>query len=66
MKASSSKEELDNAKAAIATLGGKVEEDHAFELPKEEGERHIILIKKTKETPKKYPRKPGVPNKKPL
>lgn len=66
MKASSSKEELDNAKAAIATLGGKVEEDHAFELPKEEGERHIILIKKTKDTPKKYPRKPGVPNKKPL
>ena len=66
MKASSSKEELDNAKAAIATLGGKVEEDYAFELPKEEGERHIILIKKTKETPKKYPRKPGVPNKKPL
>lgn len=66
MKAASSKEELDDAKAAIATLGGKVEEDYAFELPKEEGERHIILIKKAKETPKKYPRKPGLPNKKPL
>lgn len=66
MKAASSQEELDAAKAAIATLGGKVEKDYAFELPKEEGERHIILIKKTKETPKKYPRKPGVPNKKPL
>ena len=66
MKAASSQEELDDAKAAIATLGGKVEEDCAFELPKEEGERHIILIKKTKETPKKYPRKPGIPNKKPL
>lgn len=66
MKAASSQEELDDAKAAIATLGGKVEEDYAFELPKEEGERHIILIKKTKETPKKYPRKPGLPNKKPL
>ena len=66
MKAASSKEELDDAKAAIATLGGKVEEDYAFELPKEEGERHIILINKAKETPKKYPRKPGIPNKKPL
>ena len=66
MKAASSQEELDDAKAAIATLGGKVEEDYAFELPKEEGERHIILIKKAKETPKKYPRKPGLPNKKPL
>ena len=66
MKAASSQEELDDAKAAIATLGGKVGEDYAFELPKEEGERHIILIKKAKETPKKYPRKPGLPNKKPL
>ena len=66
MKAASSQEELDDAKAAIATLGGKVEEDYAFELPKEEGERNIILIKKAKETPKKYPRKPGLPNKKPL
>ena len=66
MKAASSQEELDDAKAAIATLGGKVEEDYAFELPKEEGERRIILIKKAKETPKKYPRKPGLPNKKPL
>lgn len=66
MKAASSQEELDDAKAAIATLGGKVEKDYAFELPKDEGERHIILIKKIKDTPKKYPRKPGLPNKKPL
>ena len=66
MKAASSTEELDDAKRAISLLGGKLEEDIAFELPHEAGERHIILIKKTKETPKKYPRKPGTPNKQPL
>lgn len=66
MKAASSKEELDDAKQAIATLGGKLEKDIAFELPLDAGERHIVLIKKTKDTPKKYPRKPGTPNKQPL
>lgn len=66
MKAASTKEELEEAQNAIAILGGKLEEDHAFHLPKEAGERHIITIRKTKETPKKYPRKPGTPNKIPL
>ncbi|MEG0123772.1 MAG: 16S rRNA (guanine(527)-N(7))-methyltransferase RsmG, partial [Enterococcus sp.] len=28
--------------------------------------RHILVIQKKKETPKKYPRKPGTPNKQPL
>lgn len=66
MKAASSQAELDDAKKAIATLGGKIEEDYAFELPLDAGERHIVMINKTKETPKKYPRKPGTPNKSPL
>lgn len=29
-------------------------------------ERHIVVIQKKKETPKKYPRKPGLPNKQPI
>ena len=66
MKAASSTEELEDAKKAISLLGGKFEEDIAFDLPHEAGERHIVLIKKTKETPRKYPRKPGTPNKQPL
>lgn len=66
MKAAHAPEELDDAKKAIATLGGKVREDISFDLPKDAGERHIILIDKKKETPNKYPRKPGTPNKKPL
>lgn len=66
LKASHTPTELEEAKVAIATLGGKLEGDVAFELPREGGERHIVTIKKTKETPNKYPRKPGLPLKKPL
>ena len=29
-------------------------------------ERTLVIIKKVKETPKKYPRKPGTPAKEPL
>ncbi|MFP3489615.1 16S rRNA (guanine(527)-N(7))-methyltransferase RsmG, partial [Staphylococcus sp. SIMBA_130] len=35
-------------------------------LPAEKSERNIVTIKKIKTTPKKYPRKPGTPNKNPL
>jgi len=66
MKAQTAEEELKKADKAISVLGGKVREDIQFELPKEAGERHIILIDKKKETPNKYPRKAGTPAKKPL
>lgn len=66
MKAAHAPEELDEGRRAIGLLGGKVRDDIFFELPEEAGERHIILIDKTKETPNKYPRKPGTPNKSPL
>lgn len=66
MKASSTKEEMDAGKKAIATLGGRVDEIYHFLLPMENSERNIITIKKIKPTPKKYPRKPGTPNKMPI
>lgn len=66
MKAANAAEELDQGKKAIAVLGGKVEKIHSFTLPFEESERNIIIIRKKKATPKKYPRKPGVPNKTPI
>ena len=59
-------EELQEAQKAIATLGGKFIEDIAFTLPELNDERHILVIQKRKETPNKYPRKPGLPNKKPI
>lgn len=66
LKAASAQDELQAGAKAVSLLGGKVKEDHFFLLPQEESERHIIIIDKVKETPRKYPRKPGTPNKSPL
>ncbi len=66
MKGSKASEELNDSKKAIKTLGGKTQEVASFELPLDAGERNIILIKKDRKTPGKYPRKAGTPNKNPL
>lgn len=66
MKGSGGQEELDDSKNAIIKLGGAFKEDIAFELPQNAGERHIYVIEKIKDTPKKYPRKAGTPNKNPI
>jgi 16S rRNA (guanine527-N7)-methyltransferase len=66
MKAASANEELAASNKAISTLGGKLEEKYTFTLPMEDSERSILVIKKEKQTPKKYPRKPGTPGKSPI
>ncbi|WP_202081565.1 16S rRNA (guanine(527)-N(7))-methyltransferase RsmG [Caldalkalibacillus salinus] len=66
MKGAKGEEEQQEARNAIGQLGGKVEEHHTITLPQEEGHRSMILIDKIKPTPKQYPRKPGIPNKKPI
>lgn len=66
LKAQRADEEIANAKKAITTLGAKFEEQLSELLPIEESEREILVIRKTLETPKKYPRRPGMPAKKPL
>lgn len=66
LKAASGDDELKDAKKAITILGGKLVHHVAFELPVEESERTIYVFDKVKATPKKYPRKPGTPNKSPI
>ncbi|MFZ1541320.1 MAG: 16S rRNA (guanine(527)-N(7))-methyltransferase RsmG [Enterococcus aquimarinus] len=66
LKATKSDEELQEAQSAIALLGGKFVGDKVIHLPLIGDERHILMIEKKKETPNKYPRKPGIPNKQPL
>lgn len=66
MKGSDIEEELQNSKDAIKTLGGQIEKVEEFTLPESDIKRNIIVIKKIKQTPNKYPRKPGVPSKNPL
>lgn len=60
------KEELKEVKTALFLLGGKVEDTVTFELPETDMERIFVKIKKEKKTPKKYPRKAGLPGKEPL
>lgn len=56
MKGQSGQEELDEASNAINILGGKLIDVIDFDLPNEAGKRSIVVIKKIKDTPKKYPR----------
>lgn len=56
MKGSSGKEELDEALKAINVLGGTVKEVLSVDLPNDMGKRELIVIKKIKSTPTKYPR----------
>ena len=66
MKGSNVKDELDNAKNALNILGGIIEDVIEFDLPDTDIGRSIVIIKKIKQTPNKYPRKAGTPSKKPL
>lgn len=66
LKSSKGEEELEEARFGIGVLGGKVLDTISYELPEDAGERQMIIIDKRSQTPKKYPRKPGTPNKSPL
>ena len=66
MKTMEIDEELENAKKAIKILGGRIEKVDKFEIPESDLGRSIIIVKKEKQTPSKYPRKPGTPAKEPL
>lgn len=56
MKSVDSDAELEEAKKAIATLGGQVTDVKDYVIPGTEVTHRVILIQKMKETPKKYPR----------
>lgn len=64
-KAMKSEEELAEAKPAVAILGAKLSEVKEFQLG-EDARRNLLVIQKTKETPKKYPRQGGKPLKDPI
>lgn len=59
-------EETEAAKNAITLLGGKIRKQVDFTLPDSDIYRNFLLIEKVTATPKKYPRKAGLPSKEPL
>lgn len=65
MKGPNIRQELEDSKVAIEVLGGKLEKIESLNVGNEL-ERNIILIKKVKSTPKKFPRGKGKPLKEPI
>ncbi|NLW92569.1 MAG: 16S rRNA (guanine(527)-N(7))-methyltransferase RsmG [Syntrophomonadaceae bacterium] len=58
-------DEMEKAQNALLTLGGVLEDIFHYTLM-EELDRVIIALRKTCSTPDKYPRRVGVPSKRPL
>jgi 16S rRNA (guanine527-N7)-methyltransferase len=56
--------ELASAAHALQVLGGELGEPHTYELDGEP--RQVVVVRKVRETPSAYPRRPGLPAKKPL
>lgn len=65
MKSGDIDEEAMEAKKAIEVMGGEIVDIHKYRLF-DEFDRSIVIIKKIKPTPKKYPRNKNLPKTKPL
>ena len=59
-------EEISQANKAISILGGKLREVKKVDLSEFADERYLVVIDKTAPTPEQYPRRPGIPAKRPL
>ena len=66
MKGESGPSEVQNAEEAIKILGGELARITNLTLPGVSDERYLILIMKIAQTPEKYPRRVGVPGKRPI
>lgn len=59
-------EEMEAAGKAVSILGGRVSKQVEFQLPDSDIYRNLFVIDKIGETPKKFPRKAGLPSKEPI
>lgn len=58
--------EVEAARRAIHLLGGEVIGVHVLAVPGVMEERTVVILRKARPTPPAYPRKPGLPGKRPL
>ena len=67
-KTAAASAEIESAGEAICIMGGRIRETIEIEAAweGETSNKTIILIEKTRDTPAKYPRRPGIPAKRPL
>lgn len=66
MKGSNAEGEVAQSAKALDILGGKIEKIAQKILPSTDMKRNIIIIRKLRHCPTKYPRKAGKPSKQPL
>lgn len=66
VKLNDNKTEIMEAERAISVLGGKLTEQKEFTLPSSDIYRNLVVIEKSRPTPKQYPRKAGTAAKKPI
>ncbi|HID86934.1 MAG TPA: 16S rRNA (guanine(527)-N(7))-methyltransferase RsmG [Anaerolineae bacterium] len=59
-------EEVEGARGAMEILGGRLKGVRALRLPTLDGPRHLVIMEKIAPTPERYPRRPGIPAKRPL
>jgi len=59
-------QEINRAKEAIAALGGKLDQIRKIELDEFDDGRYLVIIDKIYPTPNKYPRRPGIPRRRPI
>lgn len=60
LKGPAAEEELNEAKRTISILGGQLEDVFEAEIPFSDLKHRIIIIKKVRQTPMRFPRKPGI------
>ncbi len=65
-KGATAPEELQTAGPALEILGGRFREMIPVSLPDLEEKRYLVVIEKVAPTPPKYPRRAGMPAKRPL
>jgi len=65
-KKGATNQEISQADKAIGLLGGKLREVKRIDLEEFTDERWLIVIDKVSPTPKQYPRRPGIPSKRPI
>ncbi|MFW5691630.1 MAG: 16S rRNA (guanine(527)-N(7))-methyltransferase RsmG [Chloroflexota bacterium] len=66
MKGTTAYEEADDSGIALRTLGGRLEDVIPVQLPGMDYMHHLIVVTKVAPTPTAYPRKPGIPSRKPI
>lgn len=66
MKGITAHDEVSDSQRALKLLGGYVDDIKTVTLPTIQEPHHLVIITKTSKTPLDYPRKPGIPTKKPI